>query len=69
MLDVAATVIRTRQPERLEADQRDGFGLDFPETARRQLGIGQTCIGLGRVPEHDMGEFMEPGFVREFREG
>lgn len=67
MLDVAPAVLSAREAESFEAHQRHAFGFDFAEATRCDLGIGQAGFSFERVTEHDVCEFMEAGFVREFR--
>ena len=64
-----AAVLGAWQPECFEADEGHGFGLDFAEAPRSQFRIAQTGLGLGRVTEHDVSEFMKPRLVREFGDG
>jgi len=42
MLNVPATVLHARQPQRLAADERDALDLDLSKTARRVLAVGEV---------------------------
>jgi hypothetical protein len=54
---VAPALLSPWQPQRLQTDERDGFGFDLPQAARCEVRITQTGFSLDGVTEHDMREF------------
>lgn len=61
LLNVSPGVFGTRQPEGLQADQGDGLRFDLPKGPRRHVGIAQPCLGLYRMAQHHMRQFVPRG--------
>jgi len=63
VLDVPAAELCSVESERFATDQRDGFRFHLAQMARSVLTVHE--LFESRVSEHNVGNFMERGFVRE----